>query len=78
MFCFIFICTTIKINNLYLLNSSVLHTLPTLTPEGYDIILSSACNLLSSLLINAILVISVCASLLNHCCSCNVGFSLNK
>ena len=50
-------------------NSSVLHTLPTPVPSGYDVILSKVCNLLSSLLLIAILLISSvytsCLSLVN-------------
>ena len=66
MFCFIFICIIIKVNHFIFkcFSSSVLHTFPAL-----DIILSKVCNLLSSLLFSAILLIislyTLCASLLN-------------
>ena len=72
MFCFIFISIIIKINHLYLLSSSILHTFTIIAPCGYDVILSKVCNLLSSLLLSAILLISsvytLCASLLSLCC----------
>ena len=75
MFCFIFICIIIKINHLYLLSISVLHTFPTFG-YGYDAVLSKICNLLSSLLLSPILLISsvytLCNSLLNLC----FGFSM--
>ena len=76
MFCFIFICINIKVNHLCILSSSILHTFLTLAPYGYDVILSKACNLSSSLLLNAVLLISsvyaLCASLLNLCCDFNM------
>ena len=77
MFYFIFISIIIKINNFIftLLNSSVLHTLQALVPEVYDVIQSKVCNLLSSSLLSAILLISSvytsCLSLLNLCCDFN-------
>ena len=66
-------------NFLPLINSSVnigfsflLHVFPAFTPYGYDKILIKPCNLLSSLLFNAILLISsvyaLLASILNICC----------
>ena len=55
---FNFINIIIKINHLYLRSISVLDTFPTLEPQGYDVILSTVCNLLSSLQLSAILLIS--------------------
>ena len=82
MFCFIFIDVIVKINHLYLLSSSVLHTFQTLVPYGYDVISSKICNLLSSLLLSAILLVSsvykLCASLLKLCCDFNIISFLNK
>ena len=82
MFCIVFICVIIIINQLYLLNSSVYIYLMALTPYEYGVILSKVCNLLSSLLLSAILLISsvytLCASLLNLCWNCNIGFLSNK
>ena len=56
--------------------SFVLHTFPTLVPYGFDVILLKICSLLSSLLLNAILLISsvypLCASLLSLCCDFNM------
>ena len=61
----------IKINRLYLLNVSLLHTLEAFVPYGYVLILSKVCNLLSSLLLSAFLLTSSvythCASLLSLC-----------
>ena len=60
-----------KINRLYLLSVSLLHTLEAFVSYGYVIILSKVCNLLSSLLLSAFLLTSSvytqCASLLNLC-----------
>ena len=57
-------------------SSSVFHTFPTLVPYGYDVIPSKVCNILSSLLLNAILLISsvntLCTSLLNLCYDFNM------
>ena len=77
MFCFIFIGIVIKINHLYLLSSSDLHTFPTLAPYGYDVLLSKVCSLLLSLLVSAISVnffniYILCASLLNLFCGFNM------
>ena len=62
-------------------NSYVLHTLKEIDPYGYVAIPSNVCNLLSSLLLSAILLISsvytLCASLWNLCCNCNNGFLSN-
>ena len=62
----------IKISYVYLdILGAILHTFLTLAQYGYDVILSKVCNLLSSLLLSAILIISsvytLCASLLNLC-----------
>ena len=71
MFCFLFICLIIKLNNLYLdiLANSILLTFLAFVSYEHDIILSKV-YMLSSLLLNAILIYSVyklCASLLNLC-----------
>ena len=59
-------------------SNSVLHTFPAFTPYGYDAILSKFCNLLSSLLLNAVCLTSsvntLCTSLLNLCCDLNIVF----
>ena len=64
---FIFISIIIKINHLYLHSISLSHTLNRFGPYGYVVILSKVCNLLSLLLLSAILLISSeymqCASL---------------
>ena len=54
---FIFICIVIKVNHLHLINISLSHTLKAF-PCGCVVILSKICNLLSSLLLSAILLIS--------------------
>ena len=81
MFCIIFICVIIKINYLYLLEISLTDTLKALVWYGYVAILLKVYNLLSSLLLSAILLISSiykkCA-LLNHCCGFNIILLLNK
>ena len=48
----------IKINHLCLLSISHLHTLKAFVPYGYALILSKVCNLLSSLPLSEILLIS--------------------
>ena len=57
-------------------SNSVLHTFPALAPYGYSVNLSKVCNLLSSLLLSAIFLISsvcsLCSSTLNLCCDYNV------
>ena len=82
MLCFISISIIIKINYLYLLSISLLHTLKAFVPHGYVLILSQICNILSSLLLRAILlgssVYTECASLLNLYCDCSIGLLLNK
>ena len=82
MLCFIFISIIIKINHLYLLNISLLHTLKAFVPYGYVLILSKVCNLLSSLLLSTILltssVYSQYPSLLNLCCDFSMIFFLSK
>ena len=59
------ICTLVEIY----FNKSVLHTFPALVPYGHDAIILKICNLLSSLLLTAILltfsVNILSASLLN-------------
>ena len=81
MFCFISICIVLRINHWYLLFNSVLHTFPKLVPWG-NVILSKVCNLLSSLLPSAILLISpvytLCASLLNLCYDFDIISLSNK
>ena len=71
MLYFIFISIIIKINHLYLLIISLSHTLTEFVPYGYAVTLSKVCNVLSSLILSAILLISSvytqCASLLNLC-----------
>ena len=58
-----------KVNILYLLSVSLLHTLEAFVPYGYVLILSKVCRLLSSLLLSGILltfsVYTKCPSLLN-------------
>ena len=80
MLCFIFISIIIKINHLYLLSISLSHALNGFGPYGYVVILSKVCNLLSVLLLSAILLISSeymqCASLVNLCC--DFSMVLNK
>ena len=77
-FYFIFACNFIKINCSVFryFSNSVLHTFPTLAPNGYDVIPSKFCNLLSPLLLNALLltflVNTFCVSLLNLCCNLNI------
>ena len=82
MLCFVFICIIIKINHSYLFNISFSHTLKAFVSYGYVLILLNVCNLLSSLLLSAILLISSvytqCASISNFCCDfCMISF-LNK
>ena len=68
---FIFISIIIKINHLYLLSISLLHILKAFVRYGYVPVLSNVCSLSSSLLLSAILLISLvytqCALLLNLC-----------
>ena len=79
MFCSIFVCNIIKINHFILtfkcFCNSILHTVPAPAPYGYEVILSKVCNLLSLLLLEAILLIysinTLCFSLLNICCGFN-------
>ena len=82
MFCCIFICIILKINHLYLLSTSVLHTFPRLAPYRYDVILSKLCNLLSSLLLSVSFLISsiytLCAWLLNICCEFSIISLFNR
>ena len=87
MLCFIFISKIIKlsnckINHLYLLSISLLHTLKSFVPYGYVAILSNVCYLLLSLLLSAILLISLvytqCDSFLNVCCDFSMISLLNK
>ena len=85
MLCFTLISVIIKIKinyHLYLLSISILHTLKAFVPYGYVLILSKVCNLLSSLLLRAILltpsVYTQCASLLNLCCDFSMISFLNK
>ena len=69
---FIFVSTIIKVNHLYLLSISFSHTLKAFVPYGHVVILSKVGNLLSSLLLSAILLIcsvyTLYASLLNLRC----------
>ena len=70
MFGFIFISIVIKVDHFYILflfflknkcfniSISLSHTLKAFVPYGYVLILSDVCNLLSSLLLSAILLIS--------------------
>ena len=84
MLCFIFISTIIRVNHFIFrcFGSSVLYTFPTLSPYGYDVILSKVFNLLSALLLSAILLISsvytLCASFLNLFCDFNMISILSK
>ena len=82
MFCFIFTFVIIKFNYLHLLRISLSHTLKAFALYVYVVILSKVCNLLSSLLLSAILFIcsvyKLCDSLLNLCCDCSIGLLLNK
>ena len=84
MFSFVFICNIIKIDHFIFRysSSSVLHTFPALAPYGYDVIPSKVCNLLPSLLLNAVLLISsvytFCASLFNLCCDSDMISIFNK
>ena len=81
-FFFIFISIIIKINHLYLLSISLSHTLKAFVPYGHVVILSKVRNILSSLLLSAILSISAgytqCASLANLCCNFSMTLFLNK
>ena len=78
-FYFIFISIIIKINHLYLLSISLSHILKA---YGHVVILSKVRNILSSLLLSAILSISAgytqCASLANLCCNFSMTLFLNK
>ena len=82
MFCFIFTLTIIKVNHLYLLSISLSHILKVFVPYRYVVILSKVCNLLSSLLLSAISLISSgytqCVSLLNLYCDFSMISFLNK
>ena len=64
-------------NHLYLTRISLSHV-----PYGHAVIMPKVCNLLSSLLLSVILLISsvysLCASLLNLCCGFSVIPFLNK
>ena len=81
MLCFIFISIIIKINHLYLISISLLYTLRAFIPYGYVLIPQKVCNLLSSILLSAILltcsVYTQCASLLNLCCQFSMISFLN-
>ena len=61
---------------------SLSHTLKAFVPYGCVVILSKVCNLLSSLLLSAILLISSvytqCVSLLNIYCVFSMMLLLNK
>ena len=61
---------------------SLSHTLKAFVPDGCVVILSEVCNLLSSLLLSAILLISSvytqCVSLLNIYCVFSMMLLLNK
>ena len=61
---------------------SLLHTLNAFVPYGYVVILSNVCNLLSSLLVSAILFTSsayiIWRSLLNLSCDLNMILLLNN
>ena len=59
MLCFVFIPIIIKIDHVYLLSISLSHTLNAFTPYGYVVVLSNVCNLLSLLLLSAILLIYI-------------------
>ena len=82
MFCFIFTLTIIKVNHLYLLSISLSHILKVFVPYRYVVILSKVFNLLSSLLLSAISLISSgytqCVSLLNLYCDFSMISFLNK
>ena len=65
MFGFVFISIFIKVEHFYiyfyynlLFNISLSHTLKAFVPYGYVVILSNVCSLLSSSLLEAILLIS--------------------
>ena len=61
---------------------SLLHNLKAFAPYGYGLILSKVCNLLSSLILSAILLTSSvytqCASLSNLSCTFSMVSFLNK
>ena len=82
MLCFIFISIIIKINDLYSLSISLLHSLKAFVPYGYVAILPKVCHILLSLLLSAMLLVSSvyakCASLLNLCCDFSMISFLNK
>ena len=73
MLCFIFISIIIKINHLYLLSIPLLNILKAFLPYAYVLILTKFYNLLSSLLLRAILLTSSvytqCPSILSLCCN---------
>ena len=81
---YIFICNIIKVNHFIFISfsNSALHTFPAFIPYGYDAIPPKFCNLLSSLLLNAILVASsvniLCTLLLNLCFDLNIVFVILK
>ena len=58
MLCFLVLSILIKINHLYLLSISLLQILNKFVPYGYILIPSKLGNLLSSLLLSAILLTS--------------------
>ena len=66
----------------YQLCFASLPTFPTLIPKGYDVILSKVCNILSSLLLSAVLLISsvctLCTPFSNLCCDFNIASLFNK
>ena len=72
MLCFICISIIIKINHLYLRSISLLNILKAFLPYGYVLILTKFYNLLSSLLLRAILLTSSvytqCLSILSLSC----------
>ena len=80
MLYFIFINIIIKINHLYLFSISLLHNLK--APHGYGLILSKVCNLLSLLILSAILLTSSvytqCASFSNLSFAFSMVSFLNK
>ena len=82
MLFFIIISIIIKIIGFYLLTISLLLTLKAFVPYEYVLIPSEICNLLSSLLLSAILLTSSdytqCPSLLNLCCDFSMILFLSK
>ena len=81
---YIFIRNIIKVNHFIFISfsNSALHTFPAFISNGYDAIPPKFCNLLSSLLLSAILVASsvniLCTLLLNLCCDLNIAFVILK